>query len=152
MSVLNAVIRSECRRHLLAMIKCSSSRYFSNDLPQFDAVSIESIKSEFKNYEGGSVLLSLEDSCGIATVTLCHPERRNAISGSMMCDLHDIVGQLEVWTEKGLGRALVLKSDDSDYFCSGADLKSTVKYISKYLCRISTSCDKLLLNCGCTYR
>lgn len=142
MAVLTAVMRSKARQQLLApgFRGLISSRPAHTNIPgvesdflrEIEGVSVESVKNEFKNYKGGSVFLSLEDSSGIATVTLCHPEKRNAISGSMMCDLHDIVGQLELWAGKGLGRAVVLKSNDSDYFCSGADLKSTVRHISKF--------------------
>jgi len=103
-------------------------RSVQHSQPGFDGITLESVKKEFIHYEGGSITLKTDDSTGIATVTLSHPERRNAISGRMMCELHDIVGQLELWAKEGLGRAVILKSDDSQYFCSGADLKSTVKF------------------------
>jgi hypothetical protein len=97
----------------------------------FDGITVESVKKEFFNYEGGSVRLEKNDETRIATVTLCHEEKRNAISGRMMCQFNDIVADLEKWSGEGKGRAVLLKSDDNDYFCSGADLTSTVRNISR---------------------
>ena len=90
---------------------------------------MDSVKAEFLHYKGGSVKLVKNEETGIATISLCHPEKRNAISGRMMCQLNDIVADLENWGDKG--RAVLLKSDDEDYFCSGADLTSTVTHISR---------------------
>ena len=70
---------------------------------------------------------------GIATITLCHSEKRNCLSGSMMCQLSDIVSDLELWSKDpgSNGRAVLLKSEDKYFFCSGADLTSTVAHISR---------------------
>ncbi len=97
----------------------------------FEHINVESVKAEFIKYEGGSVSLDKNDENGIATITLCHHEKRNAISGKMMCQFSDIVTDLENWSAAGKGRAVLLKSDDNDYFCSGADLTSTVRKISR---------------------
>ena len=45
---------------------------------------IEEICEQFSQYGGGSVDLNLDDSTGIATITLNHPERRNALSGEQL--------------------------------------------------------------------
>jgi enoyl-CoA hydratase/carnithine racemase len=46
----------------------------------------------------------------------------------MMCQLSEIVSDLEHWSN---GRAVLLRSDDQDFFCSGADLTSTVIHINR---------------------
>jgi len=97
----------------------------------FDGITVESVKKEFYNYEGGSVELKKNDETGIASITLCHEDKRNAISGRMMCQFNDIVADLEEWSGEGKGRAVLLKSNDKDFFCSGADLTSTVRNISR---------------------
>jgi hypothetical protein len=111
--------------HLRPAIKLNCHRASSN----FKGITVDSVKAEFHHYEGGSVKLVKNEESGIATISLCHPEKRNAISGRMMCQLSDIVSELENWSDKG--RAVLLKSDDEDYFCSGADLTSTVVHISR---------------------
>lgn len=100
-----------------------------SSLPNYDNISLDSIKSEFVKFKGGSVNLIKDNETGIATITLNHPEKKNAISGQMMCQLNDIVGDLESWTVGGNGRAVLFKSNDPNYFCSGADLTSTVRNI-----------------------
>ena len=42
---------------------------------------IENICGQLVIYEGGKVDLHQDDSCGIATITINYPERRNALSG-----------------------------------------------------------------------
>ena len=42
-----------------------------------------------KKYEGGSVDL-IKSECGVAHVILNNPERRNAMSGSMMVDFLEV--------------------------------------------------------------
>lgn len=63
--------------------------------------------------------LELDNSSGIATVTLDNPEKHNAMSGAMMVDLAKIVHELEQWKE---GKGVVLRGNN-DAFCSGADLQ-----------------------------
>jgi hypothetical protein len=111
--------------HLRPAIKLNCHRASSS----YKGITVDSVKAEFHRYEGGSVKLVKNEESGIATISLCHPEKRNAISGRMMCQLSDIVSELENWSDKG--RAVLLKSDDEDYFCSGADLTSTVVHISR---------------------
>ena len=48
-----------------------------------------------------------------------HPEKKNAISGSMMVDFAKILDDLETWEE---GVAVVVRSNENqDVFCSGGD-------------------------------
>ena len=99
-----------------------------------------------KKYEGGSVDLVKSD-CGVAHVILNNPERRNAMSGSMMVDFLEVnfakcsedgfryensppilqvVEELETWTD---GVALILRGaeNEANTFCSGGDLNTVHK-------------------------
>ncbi|KAK7070504.1 enoyl CoA hydratase domain-containing protein 1 [Halocaridina rubra] len=73
----------------------------------------------------GKVSLERDSRTGIATVTLRHQEKRNALSGAMMVQLADIIESLSSWKE---GKGLILQAE-GDVFCSGGDL-TTVKAIS----------------------
>lgn len=73
----------------------------------------------------GQVSLHKDDVTGIATVTLQHQQRKNALSGSMMVQLADIVEDLSSWET---GKGVILQAE-GDSFCSGGDL-TTVKAIS----------------------
>lgn len=42
---------------------------------------IKNICEQFSKYEGGKVELVKDEEIGIATITINHPERRNALSG-----------------------------------------------------------------------
>ena len=83
-------------------------------------INIDSIKSEFIQHGGGSIALTKDGETGIAKLTLSNPKIRGAISGKMMCDLHDAIIELEGWSE---GKGLIILSDDPKFFSSGADLK-----------------------------
>ena len=107
---------------------------------------ITSICEQFVQYKSGSIDLMKNDETGIATITINHPERRNALSGnrsfqliaimlsyqwyicllgSMMVDLRNIVDELNDWKS---GKGIVLHSV-GETFCSGGDL-NTVRKIS----------------------
>ena len=58
--------------------------------------STDFIKTLVKKYEGGSVDL-VKSECGVAHVVLNNPERRNAMSGSMMVDLLEVSSNNEMW-------------------------------------------------------
>merc|ERR1719209_182074 len=73
----------------------------------------------------GSVDLELDEKTRIATVTLNHPEKRNALSGAMMMDLGLATHELSVW-RSGVG--VVLKGAGK-HFCSGGDL-NLVRHIA----------------------
>eukprot|EP00092_Neocalanus_flemingeri_P027629 GFUD01029982.1.p1 GENE.GFUD01029982.1~~GFUD01029982.1.p1 ORF type:complete len:293 (+),score=84.77 GFUD01029982.1:119-997(+) len=87
--------------------------------------SIEDIKLFLKDYQAGSVDL-IKQANGIAHLILNHPERRNALSGSMMVDMLDAVEELEKW-EEGVGLVFRGAVNDSRIFCSGGDLKTVEK-------------------------
>ncbi|XP_077991241.1 ethylmalonyl-CoA decarboxylase-like [Glandiceps talaboti] len=73
-----------------------------------------------KTMNGGSIDLMKEDDTGIAMVTISNPNKSNAMSGSMMVDLRDIVTELEDWKH---GKAVILHGcPESGVFCGGADL------------------------------
>lgn len=55
----------------------------------------------------------------VALLTLDHPERSNALSGTMLGELADAVDRLEAW-EDGIG--LILRGAGLRCFCAGADL------------------------------
>jgi len=85
---------------------------------------IGDLKLEFSRYKGGSIDLE-KRSDGIGHIIINHPEKKNAISGSMMVDFADILDDLESWQE---GVAVVLRSNaNQDVFCSGADKEGTLK-------------------------
>ncbi|XP_022092257.1 ethylmalonyl-CoA decarboxylase-like [Acanthaster planci] len=76
-----------------------------------------------KELNGGSLRLSKNDVTGLATITISNVTNANAMSGSMMVDLSDIVADLEKWQR---GKAVILHGDpEGKNFCSGADLKTT---------------------------
>lgn len=62
--------------------------------------------------------MSIDNSTGIARLTLQNVERRNSLSGPMMCQLGEAVRSVETWED---GRVLLL-SGEGGHFCSGADL------------------------------
>ena len=67
----------------------------------------------------GRVRLALDESTGIARLTLCNAERKNSLSGPMMAELSDHVATLEAWT----AGAAVIVEGESGSFCAGADLE-----------------------------
>lgn len=82
-------------------------------------------RHKFAALGDGSVSLQKDDETGIATITLKHQEKKNALSGSMMVQLADIAEDLSSWMA---GKGLIFQAE-GDLFCSGGDL-STVKAIS----------------------
>ncbi|XP_069743071.1 ethylmalonyl-CoA decarboxylase isoform X1 [Narcine bancroftii] len=77
------------------------------------------IKGKLEQLHGGSIDLR-KDQNGIATMTINHPERMNAFSGTMMLDFRDKVEELEHWTN---GKGLILRGANNT-FCSGSDLRA----------------------------
>nr|XP_045600339.1 ethylmalonyl-CoA decarboxylase-like [Procambarus clarkii]XP_045600340.1 ethylmalonyl-CoA decarboxylase-like [Procambarus clarkii] len=73
----------------------------------------------------GQVSLVKDNGSGIATITLAHEQKKNALSGKMMVQLADIVEELDSWS---LGKGVILQAQ-GDTFCSGGDL-TTVRAIS----------------------
>ncbi|XP_061185548.1 ethylmalonyl-CoA decarboxylase-like [Saccostrea echinata] len=80
-----------------------------------------------RSYSGGStiftgsgqVMLQQNDTSGIAVVTLDNPGKKNALSGSMMVQLEEIVKRLEKWDT---GKAVIVTGKGHD-FCTGGDLE-----------------------------
>ncbi len=58
---------------------------------------IDNIRREYHDYEGGNLELIKDDNTGIATLCMNSVERRNALSGTMMSELCDIITELEQW-------------------------------------------------------
>ncbi|NXF38064.1 ECHD1 decarboxylase, partial [Nyctibius bracteatus] len=85
----------------------------------------ESIKKKLKQFAGGSINLSKEDS-GIGLLTLNNPKLMNAFTGTMMLELRERVTELENWKD---GKGLIIYGAGNT-FCSGSDLNA-VKAISK---------------------
>ncbi|XP_010891076.1 ethylmalonyl-CoA decarboxylase isoform X1 [Esox lucius] len=84
----------------------------------------EEIREKLLAFPGGSVDLVKQES-GIAVLTVNHPARMNAFSGSMMVELEERVSQLEGWME---GKGLIVQGA-AGTFCSGSDL-TAVRAIS----------------------
>ncbi|XP_037310065.1 ethylmalonyl-CoA decarboxylase isoform X2 [Pungitius pungitius] len=84
----------------------------------------EEITEKLRAFPGGSVDLHQQES-GIAVLTINHPSRMNAFSGSMMVELEERVSQLESWMD---GKGVIVRGADGT-FCSGSDL-TAVRAIS----------------------
>ena len=119
---MSLALRTPCRR---------LTRYLHTRHASSTANSIEDLKSEFRPFAGGSVDLRINDSSnGIASVVLSHPERKNALSGRMMAELHDAAQELVRWAQrdKQVARGWVLRADTEGeaegkrFFCSGGAL------------------------------
>lgn len=90
-----------------------------------DSTSVQqTIAEKLSLYKGGSVDLTQDAQSGIAQIRLNYPERKNALSGTMMVQLRAAIEALEKWTT---GRAVLLYGAER-FFCSGGDL-NTVKQI-----------------------
>lgn len=80
----------------------------------------QQVRDDLNKLAGGKVELDKDEETGIATVTLCNPQKANAITGSMMVQLADIVQDLEQWRN---GKAVILSGlEEGKHFCSGMDL------------------------------
>ncbi|KAK3871508.1 hypothetical protein Pcinc_023350 [Petrolisthes cinctipes] len=100
----------------LQKLNCSSSS---------SATLVPQARERLKGLGEGQVSLVKDEGTGVATITLSHPQRKNALSGQMMVALWDITQELENWSH---GKAVILCSE-GDTFCSGGDL-TTVRSIS----------------------
>ncbi|RWS31024.1 hypothetical protein B4U80_04509 [Leptotrombidium deliense] len=86
---------------------------------------VDDICEKFRSKEGGCFKLCKDDDSGVALLSICHPERKNALSGSMMVQLRDVIIQLERWKQ---GKAVIIYGSEGS-FCSGGDL-NTVRQIA----------------------
>ena len=85
---------------------------------------LDEIKIGFRTVGKGSVDFKITRNVGI--ITLNHPEKKNALSGKMLVELHDLVADLKASSNyfvKG-----VILTGNGDIFCSGGDLKSLHVY------------------------
>lgn len=79
-------------------------------------------RMNLKGLKGGKVELHRNLETGVAEIKLSYPEKANALSGSMMIELADVVQDLEGWDE---GKAVILYGDPEGVnFCAGADVNS----------------------------
>ncbi len=87
----------------------------------------EAIKAKVANLGGGEVKLDLDD-CGLAKLTLSNVGKRNALSGRMMCQLHDQMERLTRLVDDNKVKCVLISSQDNDsdsdkkVVCSGGDL------------------------------
>jgi ethylmalonyl-CoA/methylmalonyl-CoA decarboxylase len=79
---------------------------------------VQQVLAKLRPLGGGGV--RLERRGAQAVLTLNNPSARNALSGKMMCELHDAVSELE--RAPGSQTQLLL-AGSSEFFCSGADLR-----------------------------
>lgn len=68
------------------------------------------------------LLVKVETSAGVATVTLDSPSNRNALSQQLLADLHDALDEAE-----GDHARVVVLTHTAPAFCAGADLKERSK-------------------------
>lgn len=105
---------------------CVSRNYYIGA----SSASIDDIKSQFQHFKGGSVDLVKNEETKIAELKLNHPEKCNAVTGYMMCNLHDALEELSNWKS---GKALVIHSEPckKNFFCSGGHLE-TVRALNSH--------------------
>lgn len=60
---------------------------------------LEVLRREFSTIGEGRFTLFKDDASGVATLTIDHPERKNALSGAMMAQFSDIITELEEWKQ-----------------------------------------------------
>lgn len=73
--------------------KTSQTTFSTHLCPNY----VKALKAKFLKYKAGKVILEKDDSTGIAIITLDNQGRKNALSGSMMIELMDVVDELERW-------------------------------------------------------
>ena len=88
-------------------------------------INLQKVKSEFKSYGNGGVIFQKNKNFGI--ITLNYPQKKNAFSGKMMVELHDILDSLD--DEQNL-KGLIL-TGKGDTFCAGGDFQSVHVYIKQ---------------------
>lgn len=78
---------------------------------------------------------------GIAEITLCRPEKRNALTGQMFADLR------QCWDSFAAGdaRVAILKSSDDKVFSAGADLNDPPELFWQGVPEFGLRCDKPII-------
>ncbi|XP_063416014.1 ethylmalonyl-CoA decarboxylase-like [Mytilus trossulus] len=87
---------------------------------------VHKAEDTLKHMTGGSVTLDKDEKSGIAVISLDNKKKKNALSGSMMCELNDIINELQSWQT---GKGLILRGENQT-FCSGGDLDTFQNILS----------------------
>lgn len=80
----------------------------------------------------GSVDVSKHSSNGIVIMTLNNPTKRNALTGKMMCQMHDHLNLMTSCANNNgedISMKVLLLRGASGFFCSGLDLKLVQKML-----------------------
>jgi enoyl-CoA hydratase/carnithine racemase len=126
-------VKEKMLRPLVSTVGLARRQYYTGPV-----VPLDQIKEELAAVGGGggSVDLVKDDRTGIARLTLNSPKSCNALSGSMMVRLADIMDELSVGNNGGSwpeGRGLILTAakNSANIFCAGGDL-ATVRRIGTH--------------------
>ncbi len=98
------------------------------DAKSLSDVPLEAIKAKVANLGGGEVHLQLDEERGLVRLTLSNVSKRNALSGRMMCQLHDQMERLTHLVNDNKVKCVLISSQDNDsdsdkkVVCSGGDL------------------------------
>ncbi|XP_005098740.1 ethylmalonyl-CoA decarboxylase [Aplysia californica] len=103
---------------VLKQLKSQSNVTFARSVYYLNRPNLQPIRTQLATFEGGSVELEMDNSSGIAVLTLSNPRRLNSMTGKMMVDMADCVGELELWKE---GKGLIMCGEGGN-LCSGGDL------------------------------
>lgn len=88
--------------------------FLGSNLVRFQSSISNEIRNELKSYPGGSVDLTKDEQSKIATICLNYPEKKNALTGTMLINLMDIISELESWDD---GKGLILKGSNGTFCC-----------------------------------
>lgn len=82
-----------------------------------------------------------EEADGIAEITICRPEKRNAMTAAMFADLR------ACWDRFAAGscRAAILKAEGDKVFCAGADLNDPPELFWHAVPEFGFRCDKPII-------
>lgn len=82
-----------------------------------------------------------EEADGIAEITICRPEKRNAMTAQMFADLRTCWDRFA----SGDARVAILKACDDKVFCAGADLKNPPELFWHGVPEFGFRCDKPII-------
>jgi len=102
----------------LNQMRTQNMMLFSRSVYNLNRPNLQPIRTQLAQFEGGSVDLEMDHTSGIAVLTLNNPRRLNSMTGRMMVDMADCVGELELWKE---GKGLIMCGKGGN-LCSGGDL------------------------------
>jgi methylglutaconyl-CoA hydratase len=68
----------------------------------------------------GTIAVDIDESTGVATISLSRPEKRNALSSELVDELSDALG----WADADERVRVVLLRGEGKDFCAGADLEA----------------------------